>query len=79
MERRKSPPTPTELLELLKKAQETMPEIPGWPKMLIMHPVKAALLLEHFLGIQTSISSVCPEDTVYVSHVDFTKARWDDE
>lgn len=44
-----------------------------------MHPVKASILLEHFLGIQTAISSVCPEDTIYISHEDFTKARWDDE
>lgn len=79
MERRESPPTPTEMLELLKKAQETLPEIPDRPKILIMHPVKAALLLEHFLGIQTAISSVCPEDTIYISHEDFTKVRWDDE
>lgn len=75
MERRESPPTPTEMLELLKKAQEALPEIPGRPKMLIMHPVEASILLEHFLGIQTAISSVCPENTIYISHEDFTKAR----
>lgn len=79
MERRETPPTPTEMIEFLKKAQEALPEIPDRPKILIMHPVTASILLEHFLGIQTAISSVCPEDTIYISHEDFTKARWDDE
>lgn len=59
------------LLDFIAEAWAKLPDIPNYPKRLIMHPLTAEKLLRHFLAVDVSVLSVCPPDTVYVTHEDF--------
>ena len=61
----------SELLDFIAKAWAELPDIPNYPKRVIMHPSTAEKLLRHFLAVDVSILSVCSPESVYVTHEDF--------
>ena len=63
----------SEILDSIVKVWDTLPDIPSCPKRILCHPCVAERLLKHFVGAPFSIVTVCPRDTVYVTHEDFLR------